>query len=111
MEVSRVRALRGPNLWSRHTSIEAIVTCAGDENCIANIDGFESRLRALFPAIGTLQLTGHTEAVSMAHVLEVAALALQAQSGCQVTFSRTTALWKLACIRWYLNTVKKMLAD
>ena len=89
MEVSRVRALRGPNLWSRHTSIEAIVTCAGDENCIANIDGFESRLRALFPAIGPLQLTGHTEPVSMAHVLEVAALALQAQSGCQVTFSRT----------------------
>lgn len=91
MEVSRVRALRGPNLWSRHTSIEAIVTCIDDENCIANIDGFESRLRALFPAIGALQLTGHSEAVSMAHVLEVAALALQSQSGCQVTFSRTSA--------------------
>ena len=27
MEVSRIRALRGPNLWSRHTAIEAIVTC------------------------------------------------------------------------------------
>jgi cyanophycin synthetase len=26
MEVSRIRALRGPNLWSRHTAIEAIVT-------------------------------------------------------------------------------------
>ncbi|MES2014019.1 MAG: cyanophycin synthetase, partial [Pseudomonadota bacterium] len=91
MEVSRVRALRGPNLWSRHTSIEAIVTCIDDENCIANIDGFESRLRALFPAIGSLQLTGHNEAISMAHVLEVAALALQSQSACQVTFSRTAA--------------------
>lgn len=89
MEVSRVRALRGPNLWSRHTSIEAIVTCTDVENCIANISGFESRLRALFPAIGPLQLTGHTEAVSMAHVLEAATLALQSQSGCQVTFSRT----------------------
>jgi len=90
MEVSRVRALRGPNLWSRHTSIEAIVTCSGVETCIADIEGFESRLRALFPAIGSLQLAGHTEAVSMAHVLEVAALALQTQSGSQVTFSRTT---------------------
>jgi cyanophycin synthetase len=27
MEVSRIRALRGPNLWSRHTAIEAIVSC------------------------------------------------------------------------------------
>ena len=29
MEVSRIRALRGPNLWSRHTAIEAVVTCEG----------------------------------------------------------------------------------
>ena len=27
MEVTRVRALRGPNLWSKHTSIEALVQC------------------------------------------------------------------------------------
>jgi cyanophycin synthetase len=27
MDISRIRALRGPNLWSRHTAIEAIVTC------------------------------------------------------------------------------------
>ena len=27
MKVSRIRALRGPNLWSRHTAIEAIVSC------------------------------------------------------------------------------------
>ena len=72
-------------------SIEAIVTCTDVENCIANISGFESRLRALFPAIGPLQLTGHTEAVSMAHVLEAATLALQSQAGCQITFSRTAA--------------------
>jgi len=91
MEVSRIRALRGPNLWSRHTAIEAIVTCTKAECCIANIKGFESRLRERFPEIGLLQLAGHAEAVSMAHVLEVAALALQANSGSLVTFSRTTA--------------------
>ena len=28
MEVSRIRALRGPNIWSRHTAIEAVVECA-----------------------------------------------------------------------------------
>ena len=30
MEVSRVRALRGPNLWSHHTSVEAIVAANSD---------------------------------------------------------------------------------
>ena len=91
MEVSRIRALRGPNLWSRHTAIEAVVSCSELECNIANISGFESRLRARFPEIGPLQLAGHEEAVSLAHVLQLAALALQAQSGCPVTFSRTAA--------------------
>jgi cyanophycin synthetase len=49
MEVSRIRALRGPNLWSRHTAIEAIVSCSSVERDIALIDGFEARLRARFP--------------------------------------------------------------
>ena len=91
MEVSRIRALRGPNLWSRHTAIEAIVSCTDAECSIAKISGFESRLRARFPAIGLLQLMGRAEPISMAHVLEVAALGLQAQAGCPVTFSRTAA--------------------
>jgi cyanophycin synthetase len=91
MDVSRIRALRGPNLWSRHTTIEAIVTCTPDECCIANIKSFEARLRSRFPQIGLLQLAGHAESVPMAHVLELAALGLQAQARCPVTFSRTSA--------------------
>ena len=90
MEVSRIRALRGPNLWSRHTSIEAIVNCSEAEQDIARMSGFEKRLRALFPEIALLQLAGHREAVPLAHVLELAALGLQTQAGCPVTFSRTT---------------------
>lgn len=91
MEVSRIRALRGPNLWSRHTSIEAVVTCSTAECRIDSIDGFETRLRERFPEVGLLQLAGHSGPISMAHVLELAALGLQAQSGCPVTFSRTAA--------------------
>ncbi len=91
MEVSRIRALRGPNLWSRHTSIEAIVSCTEQERSINDIEGFEPRLRARFPEIGFLQPTSHEEAISMAHALEFAALSLQAQAGCPATFSRTTA--------------------
>ena len=89
MEVSRIRALRGPNLWSRHTAIEVIVSCSGTESSISDMPGFEARLRASFPEIGFLQPAGHQEGISMAHVLEVAALSLQKQAGCLVTFSCT----------------------
>ena len=37
MDVSRIRALRGPNLWSRHTAIQAIVRCDGAETAIADL--------------------------------------------------------------------------
>lgn len=90
MEVSRIRALRGPNLWSHHTAVEAIVACTNEELSIAGLDGFEDRLRALFPELSVLQPTGHDDAIPMAHVFELTVLGLQAEAGCPVTFSRTT---------------------
>ena len=42
MDVSRIRALRGPNLWSRHTAIEAVVRCEPQERLIEALDGFKS---------------------------------------------------------------------
>ena len=89
MDVSRIRALRGPNLWSRHTAIQAIVNCEGAEVAIANLPDFEARLRDRFPELGDLIPADHLDTVSMAHALEFAALGLQAQAGCPVTFSRT----------------------
>ena len=91
MDVTRTRALRGPNLWSRHMAIEAVVTCTETERAIGKMAGFEDRLRALFPAIGVLHPEGGDSDISLAHVLQTAALALQAQAGCPVTFARTTA--------------------
>lgn len=90
MEVSRIRALRGPNLWSRHTAIEAIVTCEPGERALSNMTGFDARLRELFPLIGEVRPAAGGEVLSLAHALEFAALGLQAQAGCPVTFSRTT---------------------
>ncbi|PRC91246.1 cyanophycin synthetase [Solimicrobium silvestre] len=90
MEVSRIRALRGPNLWSHHTAIEAIVTCSPDELNIINLPDFETRLRARFPDLSSLQPTGYHDAIPIAHVYEHVALGLQASAGCPVTFSRTT---------------------
>src|SRR5690606_8120355 len=72
-------------------AIEAIVFCPEPERAVAQITGFEARLRALFPGIGTLLPEGSDSDISLAHVLQSAALALQAQAGCPVTFSRTAA--------------------
>jgi cyanophycin synthetase len=90
MEVTRIRALRGPNLWSHHTAIQAVVSCTEQENAIALMTGFETRLRVRFPEISPFQPTGHDDTIPMSRVLELAALGLQAQAGCPVTFSCTT---------------------
>ena len=42
MEVIRTRALRGPNLWSHHTAIEAIVSCTPDELAVDKLAGFDA---------------------------------------------------------------------
>lgn len=90
IDVSRIRALRGPNLWSRHLAIEALVACSQDHG-LRQLPGLEQRLRALFPAIGALHPESGASDLSLAHVLQAAALALQAQAGCPVTFARTAA--------------------
>lgn len=90
MEVTRIRALRGPNMWSRHTAIEAVVHCSEVERDLGHLAGFEAKLRALFPAIGPLRPASSQKLpISLAHVFEHAALALQAQAGCPVTYSHT----------------------
>lgn len=86
MEISRIRALRGPNLWSRHTAIEALIACTAEETMIDAISGFEVRLRARFPGIDPMRPVDHEEDISMAHTLAFAALGLQAEAGCPVSF-------------------------
>ncbi len=89
MEISRIRALRGPNLWSRHTAIQALVQCSDDERAISHLPGFEARIRARFPLIGAMRPIGYEGEISIAHALQFAALNLQAQAGCPVSFSRS----------------------
>ncbi len=90
MKTTRLRALRGPNFWSRHTAIEAMVSCSPEESMVMEPEPFAKRIRGLFPALGALRAEGRPEPFSLAHMLELAALALQAQAGCPVTFSSTT---------------------
>ena len=89
MKVSRVHALRGPNLWSQRTSIEAIVTCSSEECTSDKIPKFIARLNERLPGIDLLQSGKHPASVSMAHMLEIVTLALQKRAGCLVNFGHT----------------------
>ena len=76
MKVSRIRMLRGPNLWSRHTALEAIVDCDLLERAIDQLPAFEVKLRERFPQLGFMRFSGKTEVVSLAQpASEVAAIA------------------------------------
>lgn len=91
MQLTRIRALRGPNLWGRQTSIEAIVSCEPSERDIDPQDSLAMRIRARFPDIDLLRPAGQEQPVTMAHVLAAAALRLQALAGCPVSFHRVSA--------------------
>jgi len=90
VDVSRIRALRGPNLWTRATAIEAVVHCTPEESDLQRCPGFEERLRQRFPGVGALPEPTAHGVVSLAHALELTTLALQTHAGCPVSFSRTT---------------------
>jgi cyanophycin synthetase len=93
IEVTRTRALRGPNLWSKHTSVEALVQCDTQHSIDLRISvpDFSKRLRHLFPSIYSIYNSTSESAYTFAHALEEATLSLQIEAGCPVTFSRTTA--------------------
>ena len=93
IEVTRTRALRGPNLWSKHTSVEALVQCDTQHNIDLRISvpDFSKRLRHLFPSIYSIYNSTSESVYTFAHALEEATLSLQIEAGCPVTFSRTTA--------------------
>ena len=73
MNILNLRALRGPNLWSLHTSIQAVVRCTEEELHIDRMPGFETRLRERFP-----QIAPFPQDAGMPAVLEMAALGPQA---------------------------------
>ena len=89
MKVTRIRALRGPNLWSRCTAIEAVVCCNEEECSVGRNPEFLRRWYQRVPQADPFELSGHYGAVTLAHLLGRATLGLQIQAGCPVTFSRT----------------------
>ena len=107
MQINRIRALRGPNIWSRHTALEVTVELGPANVALAEIPGFEARLRALVPDMfsgaqwADADLTGATvEGATLAHALGRVAMALQKAARVPVSFSKTSAtneagVWKV----------------
>lgn len=88
MRIERIRALRGPNLWSKNTSIEALVFCEENERLYDRFADVELKVRSLLPSIGPLRATGFEQKnIALAHILGRVALRLQVEAGSQVTFS------------------------
>ena len=92
MELVQIRVLRGPNLWSKHPSIEAILLTNKSAYLIDDIPDFESRLRDRFPELALWHPTHKYDVKTIAHILEFVALSLQSQIGCPVTFGQTLSL-------------------
>ena len=102
-DVSRTRALRGPTCGADTRRSNASFACAEAERDINLLAGFEARLRARFPAIDLNPPTGGRP-ISLAHVQEAAALSLQVQAGCTVTFSLTKETVEPGTFRSSSNT-------
>ncbi len=83
MEILRIKALRGPNRWSRRTAIEATVSCSPLEQNLSGISRFLEDLRAL-ASDEFMPAKAEGEALSLAHILGSAALHLQRRAGCEV---------------------------
>lgn len=87
MNIERIRALRGPNLWSKNTSIEALVFCEENERLLDRFAAIENKVRSTIPGIGALRATGLEQSnLALAHILGKVALRLQVEAGSPVTF-------------------------
>jgi len=87
MEISRIRALRGPNLWCRQTAIEAVVHCTSQDQEPAQLNALRLGLARSLPDLATwLEAEGRN--ADMAQTLGQLALCLQQAAGCPVRFTQ-----------------------
>jgi cyanophycin synthetase len=91
MEIRGVRALRGPNVYTRVTALEISVALGEMRYPIREIPGFEARLEEWFRQIGFCEPLDAASlgGATMAHVLELVVANLLRFAGANVEFSRT----------------------
>lgn len=99
MEIRKVLALRGPNIWANFPVLEAWVDPGEYRDTLSNaLTGFRERLLALLPKLADAKSAGQLgsfaerleRGITLAHVLEQVMLHLQTQAGSVVSFGRTT---------------------
>jgi len=88
MEIIRQRALRGPNLWGRHTAIEVTLKCLDCDQEQAAVKKVIHGVRARFRDLAEFRLAEASVPASLPKMLAQTALALQSRAGCPVTFCR-----------------------
>ena len=98
LEVSRIRALRGPNYWRLAPVIACDVQLGSLEQISsADIPGFYDRLTEAMPTLAEHHCTRQEpggflerlrEGTHIPHILEHVALELQSLAGCDVSFGR-----------------------
>ncbi|MFL5480258.1 MAG: cyanophycin synthetase family protein, partial [Gemmatimonadaceae bacterium] len=98
LEVSRIRALRGPNYWRLAPVIACDVQLGSLEQISsADIPGFYERLTSAMPTLAEHHCTRQEpggflerlkEGTHIPHILEHVALELQSLAGCDVSFGR-----------------------
>ncbi|MBS0263758.1 MAG: cyanophycin synthetase [Planctomycetes bacterium] len=97
MEFRNIRALRGPNIWTRSTALEVAVDLGEMKFPIREIPGFEGRLRSWLPAVyhplahAVDKAEANLSALTLAHVLERAVFVFQHQAGVPVAFSKSAS--------------------
>jgi cyanophycin synthetase len=85
MEITRIRALRGPHLWCRQTAIEAVVHCSPQDNDPQQRSAlFTGLARSLPDLAGWCKADGQD--ADMAQTLGHVVLSLQQSAGCPVRF-------------------------
>ena len=101
MRILEIRAMRGPNYWSvrRHKLIDMTLDLEEMEELPTNkVDGFEDRLKAMFPTMFEHRCSEGVaggffmrvnEGTWMGHVIEHIALEIQTLAGMDVGFGRT----------------------
>lgn len=101
MKIIEIRALRGPNYWSvrRHKLIDMTLDLEEMEESPSNtIDGFNNRLKEMFPTMFSHRCSEGVEGgffmrvdegTWMGHIIEHIALELQTLAGMDVGFGRT----------------------
>lgn len=109
MNIEKVRVLRGPNIWSKNTVIEAEVLLEEAEENVLGSLALETQLRAMLPSLPYWPQSGPW---SLAHVLAQIALTLQKEAGCPVSFCAATPalapLWHLAAVEYAEEDVGKL---